>query len=95
MKKIIIAIMCLLLATGSAMAQKQFTFGPKVGVDYTHFWGEDYDMYQGVFNYQAGMFFEYRFTNKFSIASEVVFAAQGAKLDRDLDGIPYYSLNVN
>lgn len=78
MKKIAIALMCMILATGAAMAQKQFTFGPKIGVDYTHFWDADGD-YGGVLNYQAGLFMEYRFTDRFSIAPEVVFAAQGAK----------------
>ena len=38
MKKIAVALMCMIMATGAAMAQKQFTFGPKIGVDYTHFW---------------------------------------------------------
>ncbi len=67
MKKIAIALMCTILATGAAMAQKQFTFGPKIGVDYTHYWGEDVN-HGGQLNYQAGLFMEYRFTNKFSIA---------------------------
>jgi hypothetical protein len=80
MKKIAIALMCTILATGAAMAQKQFTFGPKIGVDYTHYWGEDVN-HGGQLNYQAGLFMEYRFTNKFSIAPEVVFAAQGGKYD--------------
>jgi hypothetical protein len=79
MKKITIALMCMIMATGAAMAQKQFTFGPKIGVDYTHFWGKD-NLYKGVLNYQAGVFFEYRLADKFSIAPEIVFAAQGAKL---------------
>ena len=78
MKKIAIALMCTILATGAAMAQKQFTFGPKIGVDYTNYWGEDVE-HGGQLNYQAGLFMEYRFTNKFSIAPEVVFAAQGGK----------------
>ena len=78
MKKIAIALMCMIVATGAAMAQKQFTFGPKIGVDYTHYWGEDVG-HDGVLNYQAGLFMEYRFTDKFSIAPEVVFAAQGGK----------------
>ena len=78
MKKIAIALMCTILATGAAMAQKQFTFGPKIGVDYTHFWGEDVS-HDGVLNYQAGLFMEYRFNDKVSIAPEVVFAAQGGK----------------
>lgn len=80
MKKIAIALMCMIMATGAAMAQKQFTFGPKIGVDYTHYWGEDVN-HGGQLNYQAGLFMEYRFTDKFSIAPEVVFAAQGGKFD--------------
>ena len=90
MKKITIALMCMLLTAGAAMAQKKFTFGPKIGVDYTHFWGKDAD-HGGQLNYQAGLFMEYRFTNKFSIAPEVVFAAQGGKYDtkRNLLGVPF------
>jgi hypothetical protein len=80
MKKITIALMCMLLTAGAAMAQKRFTFGPKIGVDYTHFWGKD-AAHGGQLNYQAGVFMEYRFTNRFSIAPEVVFAAQGGKYD--------------
>lgn len=81
MKKLTLALMCVLLSAGAAMAQKKFTFGPKIGVDFTHFWGKNTDHFKGVLNYQAGAFFEYRFTDKFSIAPEVVFAAQGAKED--------------
>ena len=72
--------MCLLLTAGAAMAQKKFTYGPKVGVDLTNFWGKD--LPHGMqFNYQVGAFLEYYFTNKFSIAPEIVFAAQGGKID--------------
>ena len=85
MKKIAIALMCTILATGAAMAQKQFTFGPKIGVDYTHFWGEDVN-HDGQLNYQAGLFMEYRFNDKVSIAPEVVFAAQGGKM-KWVDGV--------
>ena len=100
MKKITIALMCMLLTAGAAMAQKQFTFGPKVGVDYTHFWGKN-AYHGGQLNYQAGVFMEYRFTNRFSIAPEVVFAAQGGKYDvKDYnDGDGYFDAkfteNVN
>ncbi len=76
--------MCLLLSAGAAMAQKKITFGPKIGVDFTHFWGKgtkSFWEFKGVFNYQAGAFFEYRFSNKFAIAPEVVFAAQGDKFN--------------
>ena len=80
MKKITIALVCMLLTAGAAMAQKQFTFGPKIGVDYTHFWGKN-AYHGGQLNYQAGLFMEYRFTSSFSIAPEVVFAAQGGKYE--------------
>ncbi|MBQ6648616.1 MAG: PorT family protein [Muribaculaceae bacterium] len=88
MKKIVIALMCTILATGAAMAQEKFTFGPKIGVDYTHYWGENVE-HGGHLNYQAGVFMECRFTSKFSIAPEVVFAAQGGKYDfkRNIEGI--------
>ncbi len=80
MKRIAIAFVCMIMATGAVMAQKTFTFGPKIGVDYTHFWGKN-AKHGGRFNYQAGVFFEYRFTSKISIAPEVVFAAQGGQYD--------------
>ena len=82
------------------MAQKQFTFGPKIGVDYTHFWGKN-AYHGGQLNYQAGLFMEYRFTSRFSIAPEVVFAAQGGKYEvKDYnDGDGYFDAkfteNVN
>lgn len=100
MKKITIALVCMLLTAGAAMAQKQFTFGPKIGVDYTHFWGKN-AYHGGQLNYQAGLFMEYRFTSSFSIAPEVVFAAQGGKYDvKDYnDGDGYFDAkfteNVN
>ncbi len=100
MKKITIALVCMLLTAGAAMAQKQFTFGPKIGVDYTHFWGKN-AYHGGQLNYQAGLFMEYRFTSRFSIAPEVVFAAQGGKYEvKDYnDGDGYFDAkfteNVN
>ena len=80
MKKIAIAFVCMIMAVGTAMAQpeKSFTFGPKIGVDYTHYWGKDCD-HGGRLNYQAGVFFEYVVADKFAVAPEIVFAAQGGK----------------
>ena len=37
MKKTTLALLCVLLSAGTVMAQKKFTFGPKIGVDFTHF----------------------------------------------------------
>ena len=74
MKKTILALVCMLMAAGTAMAQKTFIFGPKVGVDYTHWWGKNIND-ESALSYQAGVFMEYRMNNKFAIAPEVVFAA--------------------
>ncbi len=101
MKKIAIALVCTILATGAAMAQKQFTFGPKVGVDYTNYWGKNVE-HGGQLNYQAGLFMEYRFTDMFSVAPEVVFAAQGGKYEikradatfKETDHINYINVPV-
>lgn len=73
MKKTMIALVCMLMAAGTAMAQKTITFGPKVGINYTHQWGENIND-ESALNYQAGVFMEYRLNNKFAIAPEVVFA---------------------
>lgn len=73
MKKTFIALVCMVLVGGVAMAQKTFTFGPKVGIDYTHQWGKNIND-ESALNYQAGVFMEYRMNNKFAIAPEVVFA---------------------
>ena len=80
MRKIILALICMLLTAGAAMAQKRFTFGPKVGVDLTHFWGSGTKFYESnrvQLNYQVGVFAEYRASDHFAIAPEVVFASQG------------------
>ena len=73
MKKTTIALVCMLMAAGTALAQKNFTFGPKVGVDYTHWWGKNIND-ESALNFQAGVFVEYRFSSKFAVAPEVVLA---------------------
>ena len=73
MKKTFISLVCMALVSSAAMAQKTFTFGPKVGIDYTHQWGNNIND-ESALNYQAGIFMEYRLNNKFAIAPEVVYA---------------------
>jgi opacity protein-like surface antigen len=88
MKKVFVLIAAAIVSM-SAMAQVQF--GGKVGFDLTHFWGEDAP--HGIQpNYQVGLMLEYKFSPKFAIAPEVVFAAQGGKAtadvyDDDVDGL--------
>ena len=89
MKKVLVLIAATIVSM-SAMAQVQF--GIKVGVDATNFWGKDYvpttsyDSFPYIvdhgmhLNYQVGFVMEYKFSPKFAIAPEVVFATQGGKL---------------
>ncbi|MBR5117457.1 MAG: PorT family protein [Muribaculaceae bacterium] len=93
MKKITIALMCVLLTAGAATAQKKFTFGPKVGFDITHFWGEGVS-HEVRPSYQAGLFMEYRATDMFAIAPEVVFASQGGKHDKTTYYVNYVNVPV-
>ena len=86
MKKVLTLIAAAILCM-SASAQVQF--GAKVGFDMTNFWGEDaeHDMKP---SYQAGLMMEYKFSPKFAIAPEVVFASQGGKfkaIDMNLFGL--------
>ena len=86
MKKFFVLI-AVAIVSMSAMAQVQF--GAKVGVDATNFWGKDaeHGMKMG---YQVGLMMEYKFSPKFAIAPEVVFASQGGKfkaLDLNLFGL--------
>ena len=92
MKKVFVLIASAIVCM-SAMAQVQF--GGKVGFDMTHFWGQgiDHGMKTG---YQVGLMMEYKFSSRFAIAPEVVFAAQGGKdklflLDIDQHGIEFVS----
>ena len=92
MKKVFVLIAAAIVYM-SAMAQVQF--GGKVGFDMTHFWGQgiDHGMKPG---YQVGLMMEYKFSPRFAIAPEVVFAAQGGKdklflLDIDQHGIEFVS----
>ena len=82
MKKIALALVLVAMTAGAASAQ--VTFGAKVGFDITHFWGEDCG-HKVQPNYQAGLFMEYKATDKFGIAPEVVFAAQGGKEEVNID----------
>ena len=86
MKKVLTLIAAAILCM-SASAQVQF--GAKVGFDMTNFWGEDAEHGMKP-SYQAGLMMEYKFSPKFAIAPEVVFASQGGKfkaIDMNLFGL--------
>ena len=89
MKKLFITLVFVVIAAGAAMAQKTITWGPKIGVDLTHYWGKDSFGHKVQLNYQIGAYLEFRFADKMSFAPELVFAAQGGKWEGenfDVDG---------
>ncbi len=90
MKKVFVLIAAAIVSM-SAMAQVQF--GGKVGFDMTNFWGSDVEhgMKPG---YQVGLVMEYKFSPKFAIAPEVVFAAQGGKSKALAFDINKYSIDL-
>ena len=91
MKKVFVLIAAAIVCM-SVSAQVQF--GVKVGVDATNFWGKTAEVpptttypwivnHEMRLNYQAGVVMEYKFSPKFAIAPEVVFAAQGGTCTLD------------
>lgn len=92
MKKTILILSAMLMSLG---AMAQVDFGVKAGFDMTNFWGED--LPHGMKpSYQAGLFMEYHFNDKVSIAPEVVFASQGGKFKaaKDFLGIDVSALGL-
>ena len=91
MKKVFVLIASAIVCM-SAMAQVQF--GGKVGFDMTNFLGSnvDHGMKPG---YQVGLMMEYKFSSRFAIAPEVVFAAQGGKTKALAFDIKDYHVDVS
>ena len=91
MKKVFVLIATAIVCM-SAMAQVQF--GGKVGFDMTNFLGSnvDHGMKPG---YQVGLMMEYKFSPRFAIAPEVVFAAQGGKTKALAFDIKDYHVDVS
>ena len=90
MKKIFLMIAAALISM-SAMAQVQF--GAKVGFDMTNFWGENVQ-HKMKPAYQVGVLMEAKLADRFAIAPEVVFAAQGGKTEL-FNGIDLNGLHVD
>ena len=92
MKKTVLILSAVLMSM-SAMAQVDF--GVKAGFDMTNFWGKDVPHGMKP-SYQAGVFMEYHFNDKVSIAPEVTFASQGGKfkMAQDVFGIDVTSLGL-
>jgi len=75
MKKIFTLMACAIVTMGAAA---QVQFGVKLGDNLSTFWGSDAP--HRILNFwQGGFVLEYKFTNQFAVAPEVVFSMQGTK----------------
>jgi len=90
MKKI---VMLLAAALISVSAFSQVRFGAKVGLNLSHFWGEDapHGIKAGV---QFGGLMEYRFNHQFALAPELVFSMQGSTSDNVSYNVNYINIPV-
>lgn len=93
MKKIALLIVCIAITCGAyAQDGKKFSWGVKAALNLSNYWGAESDGAKMKVGYQAGLVAEYRFSNLFAIAPELMFSAQGAKGDYEGEK---FSQNVN
>jgi len=78
MKKIFTLVACAIVTLGAAA---QVQFGAKVGLNGSHFWGENAP-HGLMFGPQVGVLMEYKFTPNFAIAPEAVFSMQGSSYNK-------------
>ncbi|MEG2218362.1 MAG: porin family protein [Muribaculaceae bacterium] len=87
MKKIALLIICIAMTCGAYAQDGKFSWGVKASLNLSNIVGSGSDGTNIKVGYQAGLVGEYRFTKLFAIAPELVFSAQGAHADGDIDGV--------
>lgn len=91
MKKVLLSVICLAsIATASA----QFSLGAKAGAQLTDFRGGSYFAEESKMKvgYYGGAYGRYHFTKTMAAQAEVLYSAQGAKIE---DGSDDYNHNLN
>ena len=83
MKKVMIAAIAVVGFSVTGLAQQQVKFGPKAGVNLANLSGmDDTDMKIG---FHVGAVAEIKFNDKFSLQPELLYSAQGTKIDMSMD----------
>jgi len=90
MKKLIVLAAALLLC---AHAQAQ-TFGVKGGVNFANLTGNDADSFDGMTSYHVGALMEFYILDRISLQPELLYSAQGAKIDGEEYKLNYVTLPV-
>ncbi|SHM70113.1 porin family protein [Polaribacter sp. KT 15] len=83
MKKVLLAV-AILVAGLTANAQ-EVNFGAKAGVNFANVSGEDVEDNITRTSFNVGAVVEFEITDKFSIQPELIYSAQGAKLEEESD----------
>lgn len=83
MKKLLLSVIAGIALLGSAKAQSDFTFGPKVGLNVTNITHSDGDNKAGI---NAGIFGEARFNDWFGMQAEILYSRQGWRDKVTVDG---------
>lgn len=88
MKKILLLAGVALVSLTSLQAQ-EFRFGAKAGVNFANQSGDDTEFYKNKTGFHIGGFVEIPLTDKFSVQPELLYSAQGAKIDESEDGFSF------
>src|SRR5690606_27412266 len=81
MKKVMITAIAVVGFSVTGLAQQQVKFGPKAGVNIANISGmDDSEMKIG---FHVGAVAEIKFNDKFSLQPEVLYSAQGTKVDKE------------
>lgn len=82
MKFFFILIICLAITGGVFAQEKGFSWGVKAGLNLSDFIGKDMKDTKIKGNLNAGIFTEFRCSDKFSVGPELVYSAQGTSMGK-------------
>jgi hypothetical protein len=89
MKKLLIVLVAAGLVSTANAQKGSITFGVKAGANFSMFGGDDSDGFDSKIGFNAGGIVNIPVSSMFSVQPEVVFSAEGAKMDADPDDIKY------
>lgn len=81
MKKSFLTLLGLVAISTTAVAQQEVKFGPKAGVNFANISGKDAEDNKMLIGFHVGAFAEIKFNDKFAIQPEILYSAQGAKIE--------------
>lgn len=87
MKKILVIVALTSLFMATKVNAQEFKYGAKAGVNLATFNGKDVDDVKMLTSFNIGLVGEYAFSDKMAIQPELLFSAQGAKFEGNIDNV--------